>query len=242
MGELLPEFDSLGPLFMLNGERSSFNGFFKRSMRVSRRMVTGKGSLYDDVASWIRSNEISIVYSNTITNGPILEPLGKLGYPIITHVHELEFSVQHIVGLENFRRTINDTRHYVAASQAVRDNLVKNHGIPNEKIDVVHEFLPVIENQNGEAGWSQEPLRQALNIPPSAMVVAASGTTNWRKGTDIFIHIARSVHHKNIRTPIYFVWVGGENTGRRFAEFWHDVKSLGLEKYVRFTGTVSNAL
>src|SRR5262245_56080071 len=31
MGELLQEFDSLGPLFMLNGERSSFNGFFKRS-------------------------------------------------------------------------------------------------------------------------------------------------------------------------------------------------------------------
>jgi len=172
-----------------------------------------------------------------------LEPLAALGQPIITHVHELEFTVQHIVGLESFRRLVKGTKRYVAASKAVQSNLVENHGIAPDKIDVVYEFVPTSNGkQNGNLDQQKAGLREKMHIPPNALVIGASGTTDWRKGVDIFIHVARAIARQEIPSPIYFLWIGGQNEGRRFAELWYDVTCLGLERYVRFTGTVPNPL
>jgi len=43
-------------------------------------------------------------------------------------------------------------------------------------------------------------------------------------------------------TPVHFLWVGGESDGPRFGALWHDVKNVGLEKYIHFLGVRPNSL
>ena len=41
---------------------------------------------------------------------------------------------------------------------------------------------------------------------------------------------------------MYFLWVGGENSGKNYGKLWHDITCSGMEEYVRFLGVQVNPL
>jgi hypothetical protein len=82
----------------------------------------------------------SLIYANTIANGTLIEALGFNGAPVLTHVHELEYWIQRL-GKSNLDLVKRHTTHYVAAAEAVKENLVRTHGIPQAKISGVWEFI-----------------------------------------------------------------------------------------------------
>ena len=69
-------------------------------------------------------------------------------------------------------------------------------------------------------------------MPDDAVLIVGGGTASWRKGTDLFIHLARAVCQR--RSRAYFAWIGGGSTW----EFEHDVRVCGLAERIRFTGAV----
>ena len=104
------------------------------------RPVVGKLRKRKLLKQLIREN-ISLIYSNTITNGNVLHDLAPLKRPVITHTHELEYWI-HNTGKENFAYVRTYSTAYVAVSNAVRQNLIENHGIDEEMIHLVYGFLP----------------------------------------------------------------------------------------------------
>jgi glycosyltransferase involved in cell wall biosynthesis len=186
-----------------------------------------------------RRSDISLIYSNTITNGEILEALAPLECPVITHVHELDYWI-HQFGLKNLEKVKKHTTHYIAASQAVLKNLTGSYGIPGSAIDVAHSFIPLPEILPRPEAASH--IRQELNIPADAFVVVGSGYETWRKGKDLFVQLAYYVHHKRETDNIYFLWVGGKVDDKEFYEISHDIKVAGLERHVHFCGEVANPL
>ncbi|HEY3276453.1 MAG TPA: hypothetical protein VGJ94_07515, partial [Syntrophorhabdaceae bacterium] len=89
-GELETEFRSLAPvdrfrgLWAGNGPGEvllSIPGFYGWSERRYQQRLKDK----------LSRDRIGLVYSNTITNGEVLQFLSTLGCPVITHVHELEY-------------------------------------------------------------------------------------------------------------------------------------------------------
>jgi glycosyltransferase involved in cell wall biosynthesis len=186
-------------------------------------------------------DKIGLIYSNTITNGLVLEALSSLGCPVISHVHELEYVIRHHSGgPKNLERVRQHTEHYIAVSQAVKDNLIQNHGILESTIEVIYGFVSSAPDLLGNREGGKSTIRELLNIPENALIVGASGMIQWQKGTDLFIQLAQKISQQETEFPVHFLWVGGETEGANIDSPQDDIKNLGLEDRIHFVGFKPN--
>jgi glycosyltransferase involved in cell wall biosynthesis len=211
-GELTPEFARLGKVELFTG-----------ATPLGRLLYQLRGNRSRLLLNKYRRRGIGLVYSNTITNGNLLEYLAPLGCPVITHVHELE-NYTHWCGRDNLDKVVTYTSLFIAASQAVKENLVANHGILDEKVVIVHEYTPV----DVAVSVAKKEMLARLSIPEHAFVVGGSGTTDWRKSPELFLQLARSVRDTSRCDDIYFVWIGGACTW----ELEYDMKKMGLNNVI----------
>lgn len=186
------------------------------------------------VLSVLRSNNIKLVYSNTITNGIIQNQLRSLNCPVLCHVHELSFSIETAFGNENFDWVRRTTSLFLAGSQAVADGLIHRWGISPEKVVVAYPFINTQNTANVAHG---ETLIK--DISPSTVIIGACGTLTWRKGPDVFLQAAQRVIRK-IDQPVLFVWVGGTHILDDLAKLHYDAEMMGIARNIIFTGRVSS--
>ena len=92
-------------------------------------------------------------------------------------------------------------------------------------------------------GVGKEHLRRSLGIPLSSFVVLACGSTDQRKGLDLFIQVASMVLREDRSAKdIHFIWIGGEKF-HNYDLFWwarHDVRKAKLEHLVHLIGNQSD--
>jgi glycosyltransferase involved in cell wall biosynthesis len=237
-GDLEHEMHKLAPVSYYNNKqtikkkcRSEYLGSRVQSVMYKIHCHTLKNKL-------IQSN-IGLVYSNTITNGEVLEYLSDLGCPVITHVHELDYWIQKM-GPVNLEQNRKYSQHYIAVSNAVKQNLIGNHCIPENKIEVVHGFIPLDTFEyRSENSFN---LRQSLNIPNDALIVGSSGMETWRKGKDLFIQLALNVVLKCTDKSVHFVWIGGRPDKAEIYQIKHDTQHAGISDIIHYVEHVSNPL
>jgi glycosyltransferase involved in cell wall biosynthesis len=224
-GELRPEFEALAPVAIWN-DGSGNPDHIRQLVRAYQGM------------------NIRLVYSNTFTNGEILDALSVLNCPVITHVHELEYWIRFRSGQENNQKVLRHTDRFIACSQAVKHNLVENLAIPQERVDIAYEFIPTqaYDAENTRARYARYRIRKQFDIPQNAFIVGSSGTTDWRKGADLFIQLARAVREREDGRPVHFLWIGGDGEGPQWGMLWYDLKHAGLEDRVHFAGAHANPL
>ena len=178
-----------------------------------------------------------VIYSNTVTNGDVVERLKKPGVRIITHVHELDYWIAES-GEKNWNLVKEQTDKFIVCSHAVANALVQRHGICKEKIEVVHEFVSsdIQEFTNDEI----LSVRKSLMIPSDAFLVVASGAELLRKGKDLLVPLAKACYDlEGVGRPFYLMWVG--NPGNDESRYWflHDARKLGLEDRIKWVGETS---
>jgi glycosyltransferase involved in cell wall biosynthesis len=206
---------------------SKAGGFFRLMANIySRRFKTeSKGGKYD------------LIYANTAATGYALQLLSRFDCPVVTHIHELEYAL----GLleESWKIVRLETDRYIAVSQAVKTNLeVKNH-IPAERIDVVYGFVEANRTPEEDRAARQR-IRAQLGVPEDAFVVGAAGTLEWRKGSDLFLELAKiargtSAEEHSAKSP-YFVWVGGNLDSAYGKQLLRDTEESGLGEQLRWLG------
>lgn len=237
-GELQTAYQMLAPTKLY--EPSLNNRFLSKLYRhLNRNLKTfylRKGRLHH-----FNKSSIGLIFSNTITNGEVLSLLADVGCPVICRVAELDYWIQRCGG-KNFEQVKRCTTHYIAVSNAVKKNLVQAHGISENKVDVVHGFIPIPKQDSNSFSLKSKNIRRSLNIPSNSFVVGGSGSETWRKGKDLFVQMAYLLSQKLQDFPIYFIWVGGKNNGMDFYEIQHDVRHTGLGERVHFVQEVSNPL
>jgi glycosyltransferase involved in cell wall biosynthesis len=173
-----------------------------------------------------------LIYVNSVTSeGARLVERLELRIPVLIHVHSLEFSLQKEAGSEP-PRVLSQAKQFIACSDAVRENLIRRHGVMPDRIETVHEAIPVEEVHSKR---TRAEILQELGLPDDALLVAACGTLYWRKGADLFVQLARGVCRQC--SNAYFVWIGPAHP-QEVARFRHDLRLLGLEQRVRLTGPV----
>lgn len=178
----------------------------------------------------------ALIYVNAFTSSHIrliemLDP--KL--PVLTHVHEFGVLFQRQGGADT-SRLLSRTRRFVACSGAVKQSLVRNQGVPAEKIDVVHESIHV---SNISAQRSREEVFAELGFPLDAFLIAGCGRTGWNKGVDTFLQLARIVCARQPRAR--FIWLG-PGSAWKIPELRHDAQMAGLSEKVIFTDEIPNPL
>ncbi|MBC7919880.1 MAG: glycosyltransferase family 4 protein [Ferruginibacter sp.] len=159
--------------------------------------------------------------------------------PMICHVHELEIAIRQFCGLNTFRQAIPHIRHFIAVAEAVKKNLVQAHCINEGQVTVVYECVPVHDYQTDFFEEATRQIRQQLSVDEASFVVCASGTTDWRKGVDLFAQIANRCQQMT-NASLRFIWVGGASSGLEYDKLVYDVERLGLTGIVHFVGVVEN--
>jgi glycosyltransferase involved in cell wall biosynthesis len=170
----------------------------------------------------------ALVYTNTIATAHVIELLAPK-VPVLTHVHELGSTFRLLRGQE-LSGLLSRTSQFIACSNVTREHLVHEHGVAGACIETVYESIPVDQVR---AERNRKAVFQELRIPEDGLLIAGSGNACWRKGTDLFVHLARTVCQQHDRA--YFTWIGGGS----LAEFEHDVRLAGLKDKMRFTGAVA---
>jgi O-antigen biosynthesis protein len=217
-GPLVPKFYQLGPVLELDSL------FSFGTERIREKLLRFCG------------NSNSLVYINTLVPGDVAEHLSKLQIPIITHAHELENAIKRWCVKEELEHLIELTDHFIAASPPVARNLENGHHVLPERITTVYEFIRC----HGKNGDSPVPtaIRRQKQLPAEGLIIFGCGTTDWRKGPDLFIEVADQARTLGLKDA-HFLWMGVD-TGE-VQELEAKVRRLGLEERVRFIGEAQDA-
>ncbi|WP_053977500.1 glycosyltransferase family 4 protein [Mangrovimonas xylaniphaga] len=190
-------------------------GFYKISNK--------KDLLIDELAA----NAYDVVYANTVVAMPLGKEITKLSpnSKLIVHVHELEVIIRQL--LPNIASFVVSVDHFIVPSELTKQNLVSNFEIPAKQITKVYECSEVTPGRG-----KRKPSKKIFTI-------GASGTAHWRKGSDLFLLLANYILFQYPEAKVQFVWVG-QVPFHEQAILDADIKKLGLDKNVIFTGEVED--
>jgi glycosyltransferase involved in cell wall biosynthesis len=155
--------------------------------------------------------DIDLIYSNTVTNGGFVESLPCEGIPVLTHIHELSSAIK-LYGRSNFEAVVNQTHHFIACSDSVKNHLENEFGINERCITKINTFIDTIE--------VDERAQVPINFPSEErgfskddILVLGSGWASYRKGTDLFVKLLRYLPRLIDGRALKLVWVGGNSEG-----------------------------
>lgn len=188
-----------------------------------------------------------LAYLNSVTSVGVLPFLPAV--PVaVNHVHELHVALRTWRPSSDYDLFATAPDRWIAASGAVRDMLVDEVGLDDERVLLHHEFIDATPFAE-----AQVPLREVerrrreyrhpdgtVRIPTDAAVVMGAGTVDWRKGPDLFVQLATEVRRRT-REPVHFVWVGGDLDGPDMERLRSDVERSGAH-HVHFVGTKPDPL
>jgi O-antigen biosynthesis protein len=217
-GPLVPKFYQLGPVLELDS-LFSFN-----TERIKEKLLRFCG------------NSNSLVYINTLVSGDVAAHLSRLQIPIITHAHELENAIKRWCVKEELEHLIGLTDHFIAASPPVARNLESTHRVSRERTTTVHAFIKCQEKNSNPL--SRIAIRRQKRLPEEGFIIFGCGTTDWRKGPDLFIDVADQANRLGLKDG-YFFWVGID-TGE-LEELQAKIRKLNLQHRVFFLGEVQDA-
>lgn len=165
------------------------------------------GAHQEDLRETVNAWRPDVIYSNTTSNGDIIDFLAP-AVPVVVHTHELQWYLS-LLDEDRHRTFVEKTDLHIACSNAVKENLIKHHGIDPALIEVVYEAIDFARLQEKVTETSAEEARAQLGIPADAVLVGNCGRIDERKGWDLFIEMAEKViARKREGTAVHFVWIG----------------------------------
>jgi glycosyltransferase involved in cell wall biosynthesis len=223
-GPLIDDFQRIGPVLCLDGAATARP---RRDGPVVRliRSFCGPG--------------LDAVYVNSAAAGGVCRWTSRLNVPHVVHVHELEESIRRWVGPAAMALIRDRSDLVVAASGPVADNLRNRHRIPADRIRTIEESIRCTAPRISLA--ARRRCRAWLGLDPVAKTVLGCGTTDWRKGPDLFIEVAARVRRR-CRTPVQFVWVGSQTDPAESRNLDRLVAAHRLAGVVRFVGPAATPM
>lgn len=235
-GELRSDFEALAPTYIYSFPYTSIITF-KDKIKANWNTYIEIPRYYQRLQKTLEHHSIDLIYANTIGNGEVLDFLSFLKCPVITHIHELKFGI-FANGERNLNSVLKHSNLYIAASGAVKDNLVNSYSIEEKKVDIIHEFIPIEPNLYFDLNTT----KQALDIPESAFIVGASGTMDLRKGFDLLVPLVLEVYKQTTKDDIYFIWIGGDLNNPYYHIISLDAAKTNVKKYIRLPGSQKDPL
>lgn len=224
-GELLPQFRELGDTLVLSEMRNK---------RIPEEEVIRNLGAFCN-------GDPSLIYCNSVVSGQEYRLLQSLNIPIIMHFHELEMSIKRYAA-DWISDVFKHSAYFIAISGAVRENLVKTHGIDESKISTVYSSISPESAFRVLNGSEKQKLRKKLGLETKKFLVFGCGIgMAFRKGADLFIEVARILRRKGF-ADFHFCWIGAfdkKERGDRYG-IWGDyidaLRKEGLDKHVTFMG------
>lgn len=181
-----------------------------------------------------------LIYANTVFCAELIERLGGAGVPLVTHVHELNCGYEW-AGARSMAACVRHTKRFIACADVVAISFSRIFGVPADRLTVQHEMVDASTLDAIAARCEARALRAAHGLPPEALLVAACGTLDQRKGADLFIQLAAQLKQLNATgRPVHFLWIGAATVRGLPTLLREDVRKLGLNGEVHLIGEMAD--
>lgn len=203
-------------------------------------------NLYEEVlryaatgAEIARRENCQVIYAHDwLSFGAGIEAKRATGKPLVVHVHATEFDRcggaagvnPAVYAIEKEGMEVADA--VIAVSEYTKHIIMREYGIPAEKVHVVHNGVDAATLP--QPGNTLSRLRELKRS--GYAIVLFLGRVTLQKGPDYFLRVAQRVRQKN--SKVLFVMSG---SGDMEAQMMRYAAQLGIADKVLFTGFVSGA-
>ena len=186
------------------------------------------------VAQLVDEREFDIVHAHDwLTFRAAMRVKEKRGCPIILHVHSVESDRSGGIGgnplvIEIEELALRLADRVIAVSQHTKNCIIRDYGIPADKIEVVHNSIEPgdIETQSGDNVYRYLTMMRSLGY----RVVVNVGRLTVQKGLPNLLRAAKEVVYRAPKT--LFLIVG---SGEQYHELILQAADLGIGANVLFT-------
>lgn len=234
-GPLRKDFEQVvGNVFLVSNllaEKSTYNRIKQRIRKTSESERILK------VAKKINIKSYSAVYGNTIITLPwLIDFRNKFSVKTIIAIHELKLNMENYFTRDFLTINLPKLDLIIAGSKAVSNNLENVYGVPLSLINVVHAFIHTTIKPNDDKN-----ILKAINIPENRFIIGSVGNAEWRKGTDIFVHMGMyfKKHYPNFN--YHLLWVGGDQE-LIVRNLMVDIQKAGLDDRITIIGKTNRYL
>jgi lipopolysaccharide biosynthesis protein/glycosyltransferase involved in cell wall biosynthesis len=231
-GELLPRFQELADTIVL-------------SQTQQKDTKASKDSLTNLVLRFCNNKTPDLIFGNTVVAGIVYPWLNNLGAPILTHVHEMEQSIQYY-GADSMDYVLQYSTHFLACSAAVRNNLISYHGISADKISIGHASIYEDPGLHKLSLNETNRKKKKLGLIQNKHLIFGCGIgMPFRKGADLFMDLGRILQREK-RDDFHLYWIGEfERTATDgkdgiWADYLERLKQDNLHECVTFLGYKNN--
>src|SRR3989338_5648800 len=161
-------------------------------------------TLFDEVQRYTlaaeriaEEEEFDIIHCHDwMTFGAGITAKKKKNRPLVLHVHSTEHDRtgghmvnQYVYDLE--RKGLHKADKIIAVSNFTKDKIMKHHGVPSEKIAVVHNAVD----------FPQNCCEEQMHLKGRDRIVLFLGRLTLQKGPDYFVYAAKKIleHEKNVK-------------------------------------------
>ena len=205
-GPLLTQYQRVAKVWVWKSDKNKGNRILKNLPFFKREERFGDEPSREEVAILIRelrNERFDLLIANTVASLPLLRRIHGLRAKTACYVHELDFSLSMYASEEDLKFLAEKVHNVLVVSEKVGRVLQKRCNLPTEKIKL---FPPMVEMFKSSRIKQTSVLKTELGIPEEARIVLGCGLAEWRKGTDIFVRVARKIIKKD--RNVHFICLG----------------------------------
>jgi len=219
-GQIHKRFVENGITFVLNYEKKNHNILNRIYNRIIKKRFFFREEI---ILKKMNLKSYDLILSNTITNGDIL-PLIRKYYDgvIVSYIHELKMASNFFTNKVLIEKLIANSNYFAYPSSAVKDFLNYSYLISSDKMFYLPYYIPK------EQYIANQPNSMKSN---NCFVIGGCGTTDWRKGFDVFILLVNFCKEKYPDLNLKFVWKGAIN-GIELSRAYYDIEKAGLREII----------
>ncbi len=203
-GPLRTEIERLAPTTVLD----PFHGSSRTAARILRRLApreTLERVLAGPIGKRIKASNFDLAWINSLASWRAAELIVPPEIPRVLHVHELEYAIERVGPAAG--SSCWSASAFVAASGAVRDNLIRRHGVDPERITVVYSSIPKRANPPLSVEQTRSG-RKRLGVSDGDLLLIGCGFASERKGVDLLPELMRLLRVERGLKAARFAWIG----------------------------------
>jgi glycosyltransferase involved in cell wall biosynthesis len=190
----------------------------------------------------LKKANFDYIYANTIASAHVLPKLTEfVNAPLFAHIHELEFSIR-LYSQKNDRDFLfKYATKIIACSKAVAKNIIENHGVSAQKIEVIHSFVDNESILNRFERTDKQFIKKKYNLPETGFLIGGCGNAEWRKGIDVFLQVINQIMNTS-NENCHFVWIGVKKEGDYYEQILYDIAKMGNGDKITFIEQTPDAI
>jgi glycosyltransferase involved in cell wall biosynthesis/2-polyprenyl-3-methyl-5-hydroxy-6-metoxy-1,4-benzoquinol methylase len=193
--------------------------------------------LHDVLSSFRQFSHSCVAICNTAAISYINKACDENKIPVLAWLHELPTSIEtYLGGKSSFDKIIKYSQKIIVVSDFVKSSLTKYYGVNPQLLSTVYA-APAKNLFNIDTERARQKLRQEFNLPNDAFIVLGCGTVDLRKGSDLFVQVAKRVLDASKLTNICFIWIGKSYDNIFLNWLLHDIKVMDMQNNIIFAGS-----